>query len=162
MFIWTCFLDRFTLGWVRNSNCVFASYILGVCHRYFCCKCIAVCSVPSKYVSMCCLFNTVRFFAWGNKYICFCVLSAILMKIQIVTYIYRTLQLLDSFSMLDEKSELNTNLRNSFGKWVQMLIAVTMWRFFMHIVFSFCSRHCRMCPLKCQSWVNYRHRSHNF
>lgn len=66
-----------------------------ICPVYnFSSKFVTVCSVPSVCEHALSL-QRIQIFACGNKLIWFCVLSTILMKIQIVTYIYGTLQLLD-------------------------------------------------------------------
>lgn len=81
----------------------------------------------------------IPIFTRQNKFIgLFCVLSTILLKIQIVTNVSGTLQLPDFFHVLDEELELNTNwrIRSSFGECVEILIAVTMWHFFVNTVFT--------------------------
>lgn len=81
-----------------------------ICPVYnFSSRFVTVCSVPSMCEHAHSLQH-IPIFTRQNKFIgLFCVLSTILLKIQIVTNVSGTLQLPDFFHVLDEELELNTN-----------------------------------------------------
>lgn len=90
----------------------------------------------------------------------FCVLSIILLKIQIVTDVSGALQLPDFFFFnVPYKESVKYKLEDSFILWWMRVNTHCS-----HHVALLCEHgiYCGVCPLKCHLWLIYRHGNHNF